>query len=89
MVGDDGPSVSRISASYSENETLEIHKEKQSLEVESVSRLGSAISWLAAHLDDCPRPIIPYIKQTYNLNNLQATEAIRLATIQRGNAADG
>lgn len=36
-----------------------------------------------AHLDNCPRPIIPYIKQAYGLGNVEAIEAIRLARLKR------
>lgn len=63
-----------------ENQTVttgfptEFDKEKQ---------VKSAAEWLSLHLDDCPRPIIPYIKQAYGLCNLEACEAIRLAREKR------
>jgi hypothetical protein len=46
-----------------------------------------AIDWLTIHLDDCPRPIIPYVKQAYGLRNLDAIEAVRLARLKRGGEA--
>lgn len=46
-----------------------------------------AASWLAEHLDDCPRPIIPYVKQAYGLGNLDAIEAVKLARQKRDGAA--
>lgn len=45
--------------------------------------IDNAVAWLSIHLDDCPRPIIPYIKQTYGLGNVDAVEAIRLARLKR------
>jgi len=84
MVGDDGPSVSRIRSAFSESGTLEKIEEKQSSQNIGVSRFKCAIAWLIEHLDDCPRPIIPYIKQAYGLDNANAVEAVRLARLKRG-----
>lgn len=46
-----------------------------------------AVEWLTEHLDDCPRPIIPYVKQAYGLGNLDAIEAVKLARQKRGAGA--
>lgn len=51
--------------------------------------LERAVAWLSAHLDECPRPIIPYVKQAYGLGNVEAVEAIRRATLKRAEAKDG
>lgn len=51
------------------------------------STLERAVAWLAEHLDDCPRPIIPYVKQAYGLGNLDAIEAVKLARQKRGAGA--
>lgn len=45
--------------------------------------LERAATWLSIHLDECPRPIIPYIKQAYGLGNVEAVEAVRLARLKR------
>ncbi len=54
----------------------------------SSDALRRAAAWLSDHLDECPRPIVPYIKQTYGLGNAEAVEAIRLATLKRAEASD-
>lgn len=51
--------------------------------------IENAVAWLSTHLDDCPRPIVPYIKQAYGLGNAEAVEAIRRATLKRAEAKDG
>lgn len=51
------------------------------------SALERAAAWLSEHLDDCPRPIIPYVKQVYGLGNVDAVEAIRLARLKRETGA--
>lgn len=83
-MGDDDPPLSRKPCGSSGNETRKNVEEIQCLENRSVSRFEQALAWLTAHLDDCPRPIIPYIKQTYELGNVDAVEAIRLARLKRG-----
>ena len=49
--------------------------------------LERAVVWLTEHLEDCPRPIIPYVKQAYGLGNLDAIEAVKLARQKRGAGA--
>lgn len=51
------------------------------------SAVERAVAWLTEHLDDCPRPIIPYVKQAYGLGNIDAVEAVRLAHLNRGSSA--
>lgn len=53
------------------------------------SAVNRAVAWLVDHLDNCPRPIVPFIKQSFNLGNVEAVEAIRLARLTRdGTATD-
>ena len=51
------------------------------------ARRALAVAWLTEHIDDCPRPIIPYVKQAYGLGNLDAIEAVKLARQKRGAGA--
>lgn len=88
MVGDESPIVSHISNAHSENETQQKIEEKQSSLNQGVSRFSSAVEWLCVHLDDCPRPVVPYVKQAYGLSNLEACEALRLANLKRGTGAE-
>jgi hypothetical protein len=48
-----------------------------------------AVAWLTVHLDNCPRPIVPYIKQAYGLGNVEAVEAVRLASLKRSGSKNG
>jgi hypothetical protein len=89
MVGDESPPVFGNSGRFRGNETLQKNEENQSSKNPGVSRFEHAVEWLSSHLDDCPRPIIPYIKQAYALNNLEATDAIRLATARRAEGVLG
>lgn len=45
-----------------------------------------AVRWLTEHLDDCPRPIIQYVKQAYGLGNVRAVEAVTTARRARDGA---
>jgi len=51
------------------------------------NNLERAVAWLVDNLDGCPRPIVPYIKQAYNLTSLDACEALRLARLKSGTGA--
>lgn len=84
MVGDDDPLLQSNTRNLSEFETSEFIEEKQAPSNCGVSRFDRAVSWLTAHLDTCPRPLIPYVKYTYDLTYVAAVEAIRLARLKRG-----
>jgi hypothetical protein len=78
------PEIQALSKPNGETTTLDAIEVSQQLP----NNLERAVAWLFANLDGCPRPIVPYIKQAYNLTSLDACEALRLARLKSGTGAE-
>lgn len=47
---------------------------------ESTEQITIAAAWYRQHREECPRPVVPHLRQTFGLSPLQACEAVAEAT---------
>ncbi|MBB4277252.1 hypothetical protein GGE12_005055 [Rhizobium mongolense] len=53
---------------------------------EASEQITVAATWYRQHREECPRPIVPHLRQTFGLSALEACEAIAEANRRQGGA---
>jgi hypothetical protein len=49
------------------------------MELTTSEEVSVAARWYAEHQQDCPRPVVPFIRRTFDLTAKEAVDAIRAA----------